>query len=140
MPIITIQLSGCPVTQRQKDALVARSIDMVRDALHQDPQMTGVLIEERGAESWSGSLNPVIHRFRSTKEYQQCLSARWQRGKRSPGISGETDRTGTNLNAQVRRERGSGGLVHAQGRPRVDVAGAISEENSQPVMKEGGAR
>ena len=140
MPIITIQLWGAAVTQPQKDAIVSRSIDMVREVLHQDPQMTGVLIEELGAESWSGLANPEIHRFRSTKEYQQCLSARWQRGKRSPGISGETDRTGTNLNAQVRRERGSGGLVHAQGRPRVDVAGAISEENSQPVMKEGGAR
>ncbi len=92
MPIITIQLSGGPVTQLQKDALVARSIDMVREVLHQDPQMTGVLIEERGAESWGDTLNPVIHRFRSTKEYQQCLSARWQRGKRSPEVSAEPDR------------------------------------------------
>lgn len=82
MPIITIQLSGGPVTQLQKDALVARSIDMVRDVLHQEPQTTGVLIEELGVESWSGSLNPVLHRFRGTKEYQQCLSARWRRGQR----------------------------------------------------------
>ncbi|GKS64476.1 hypothetical protein YTPLAS72_17800 [Nitrospira sp.] len=103
MPIITIQLSRGPVTQLQKDALVARSIDMVRDVLHQDPQTTGVLIEERGAESWSGALNPVIHRFRSTKEYQQCLSARWQRGQRSPAIASETDRKQPNQNAQVRR-------------------------------------
>lgn len=139
MPIITIQLSGAAVTQPQKDALVSRSIDMVRDVLHQDPQTTSVMIEELGAESWSGLSNPVIHRFRSTKEYQQCLSARWQRGKRSPGISGETDRAGTNLNAQVRRERGSGGLVHAQSRPRVDVAGAVLEEESPPLL-EGGAR
>ena len=137
MPIITIQLWGAAVTQPQKDAIVSRSIDMVREVLHQDPQMTGVLIEELGAESWSGLANPVIHRFRSTKEYQQCLSARWQRGKRSPGISGETDRTGTNLNAQVRRERGSGGLVHAQGRPRVDAAGAVLEEEGPPLLERG---
>lgn len=137
MPIITIQLWGAAVTQPQKDAIVSRSIDMVREVLHQDPQMTGVLIEELGAESWSGLSNPVIHRFRSTKEYQQCLSARWQRDKRSPGIAGETDRAGTNLNAQVRRERGSGGLVHAQGRPRGDVAGAVLEEESPPLLERG---
>lgn len=49
MPIITIHLTGEPVTQEQRDALIARSTIMIKDVLHQDPQATGVLIEETGA-------------------------------------------------------------------------------------------
>jgi 4-oxalocrotonate tautomerase family enzyme len=46
MPIVTIQLTGGPVTQQQKDALVSRSTDMIREILHQNPTITGVVIEE----------------------------------------------------------------------------------------------
>lgn len=81
MPIITIQLTGEPVTQAQRDALISRSTSMIKEVLHQDPRTTGVLIEESGAAGWGKGRQAVTHRFRSPKEYERCLITRWQANK-----------------------------------------------------------
>ena len=81
MPIITIQLTGKPVTQEQKDALIARSTTMIKEILHQDPHTTGVLVEESGAAGWGKGRHTVTHRFRNPKEYERCLIKRWQANK-----------------------------------------------------------
>ena len=81
MPIITIQLTGEPVTQEQRDALIARSTTMIKEVLHQDPQSTGVLIEESVVGDWRKGWHTVTHRFRSPKEYERCLIKRWHANK-----------------------------------------------------------
>jgi len=91
MPVITIRLTGSPVTQEQKEELVSRSTDMMRDILHQDPKITGVLIEEVGDESWSARRNSVTHRFRSQEEYERCLMTRWQSAGRPSASIPQTD-------------------------------------------------
>lgn len=78
MPTITIRLSGESVTREQKDALVSKSTDMIREILHEHFETTGVLIEETGRASWRRGSDTVLHRFRSPKEYERCLNDRWQ--------------------------------------------------------------
>jgi len=83
MPIITIQLTGEPVTQAQRDALILRSTAMLMEVLHQDLQATGVLIEESGTAGWVKGRQAVTHRYRSPKEYERCLIKRWQANNRA---------------------------------------------------------
>ncbi len=59
MPIVTIQFTGAePVTQAQKDALIAKSTDMITEVLHKDPEITWVILQEIPTTDWGvGGLN-----------------------------------------------------------------------------------
>lgn len=52
MPIVTIQVTGRPVTREQKKALIEDSTRMLDRVLGKEPDKTWVLIEEIPAENW----------------------------------------------------------------------------------------
>jgi 4-oxalocrotonate tautomerase len=52
MPIVTIQVTGKPVTRKQKQALIEESTRMLDDVLGKEPEKTWVLIVEVPAENW----------------------------------------------------------------------------------------
>jgi len=52
MPMVTIQVTGDPVTNEQRESLIKRSTDMIEDVLGKDPEITWVVIEEVPATHW----------------------------------------------------------------------------------------
>lgn len=66
MPIVTIQVTGNPVTKAQKDQLIQKSTDMMVDVLNKDPKNTWVLIEEIATENWGMAGKNVTHLFETT--------------------------------------------------------------------------
>ncbi len=63
MPIVTIQITGDPVTKDQKDQLIQKSTDMLVDVLQKDPKNTWVIIEEIDTENWGIDGKNVTHLF-----------------------------------------------------------------------------
>lgn len=55
MPIVTIQVTGKPVTREQKQALIEDSTRMLERVLGKEPEKTWVLIEEVPMENWGVS-------------------------------------------------------------------------------------
>lgn len=68
MPIVTIQVTGDPVTKEQKDQLIRQSTDMLVDVLNKDPKNTWVLIEEIATENWGIDGKNVTHLFKNTQK------------------------------------------------------------------------
>jgi len=63
MPIVTIQVTGKPITKDQKDQLIKQSTDMLVDVLQKDPKNTWVLIEEIETGNWGMDGKNVTHLF-----------------------------------------------------------------------------
>lgn len=52
MPMVTIQVTGDPVTKAQSEELIRRSTGMIEDVLGKDPEITWVVIEEVPTTHW----------------------------------------------------------------------------------------
>jgi len=52
MPIVTIQVTGRPVTREQKRELIEDSTRMLDRVLGKEPERTWVLIDEVPMENW----------------------------------------------------------------------------------------
>ena len=68
MPIVTIQVTGDPVSDDQKERLIAESTLMLQKVLNKDPDTTFVLIEEIPTTNWGLSGKSVTEKFRKKKE------------------------------------------------------------------------
>ena len=63
MPIVTLKLTGKPVTQAQKNALMQRTNTMLQEVLDKDPETNWVIIEEIDTQNWGIAGEPVTKRF-----------------------------------------------------------------------------
>ncbi len=52
MPLITIEVTGNPVTHEQKQSLISRTTDVIVETLNKKPENTWVIIKEIPKENW----------------------------------------------------------------------------------------
>lgn len=66
MPLITIRVTGKPVTAEQKQKLISGSTDLVVDVLGKNPDSTWVIIEEISPDDWGAGGKSVSQRTASS--------------------------------------------------------------------------
>ncbi|GAA3916014.1 4-oxalocrotonate tautomerase family protein [Litoribacillus peritrichatus] len=71
MPVVTIKLTGKPVTQVQKNALMQRTNEMLQEVLNKDPESNWVIIEEVATQNWGIAGRPVTERFAQANEIEK---------------------------------------------------------------------
>lgn len=52
MPIVTIQVTGDPVTESQSRALIQKATALIEEVLHKGPEITWVIIDEVPTSHW----------------------------------------------------------------------------------------
>lgn len=52
MPLITIEVTGNPVTPAQKQTLISRTTNVVVETLNKKPENTWVIIKEIPKDNW----------------------------------------------------------------------------------------